>query len=124
MKPQYRKYLMQNQPYDMSGWGECKERCKKMKSHFPELQTVRGHVLFRGRPTKPEPHWWLIDSEDGEVLDPTINFELHLTQYQPHDESGPEPTGKCPNCGDYCYDSNYCCSDSCHNAYVAYLMNP
>ena len=123
MNSNYSNYLSVHQPYDMSGWGECKERCEAMLEVFPELQMVRGHVLFRGRPTKPEPHWWLVDCE-GNVLDPTINFDLHLTEYQPHDESGPEPTGECPNCSGYCYNDGVCCSDSCHNAYVAYCMNP
>lgn len=123
MNPKYEAYLKLCQPHDMSGWGECKERCEAMRVIFPELQMVRGHVLFRGRPTKPEPHWWLVDSEDN-IIDPTINFDIHLTEYQPHDESGPEPTGKCPQCGGYSYNGDYCCSDACHRAYVAYLMNP
>jgi hypothetical protein len=44
--------------------------------------------------------------------------------YFPRDESEPEPTGKCPNCGDLCYNGQTCCSDACHSAYVAYCSNP
>jgi hypothetical protein len=105
----------------MSAWGECKERCESMRAVFPELEMVRGHVsLIYG--SHQEPHWWLIGPE-GEIIDPTVTPEL-VIDYLPHDESGPEPTGKCPNCGDYSYNGDYCCSDSCHNAYVSYLMNP
>jgi len=32
------------------------------------------------------------------------------------------PTGKCPNCGEYCYDGGDCCSERCHKEYVSYLM--
>lgn len=43
--------------------------------------------------------------------------------YEPLNESDPEPTGKCPNCGAYCYDSGTCCSEECDREYAAYCMN-
>lgn len=117
----YQIYLRTHVSFDMTGWGQCRERCLIMQDLFPELKMVRGHVLFRGRPGKPEPHWWLVDTEDN-ILDPTINADIHLTSYEPHDESDPEPTGKCPNCSGYCFNGETCCSERCHNEYVAYVM--
>ena len=32
-----------------------------------------------------------------------------------------EPTGKCPNCGGYCYEGATLCSDRCEHEYMAYL---
>ena len=39
-------------------------------------------------------------------------------EYIPWDESEPQPTGKCQNCGEYVYDFNYFCSDACARAAI------
>lgn len=31
------------------------------------------------------------------------------------------PTGKCPNCGNFCYEGNYLCSGKCTKEYMTYL---
>lgn len=92
---------------------KCRDYSHAMAAAFPELKLVRGHYidLYNGT---PDPHWWLETSE-GEKVDPTLAQFLDggRGQYIPWDESNPEPTGKCMNCGGYCYDNAHHCSDAC-----------
>lgn len=100
--------------------GRCAEATSEMAAAFPELTRVRGHVPFAGREWT---HWWLV-SPDGTVIDPTADQfgPSGPVAYFPHDEAGPEPTGKCPNCGGYVYDSSTVCSEACAREYAAYVM--
>jgi len=102
--------------------GKCHAACKAMLREFPSLTMVRGHVhCFRqGIRERGFPHWWMTDA-DGSIIDPTDNQFDNVIAYEPHDEGAPEPTGLCPNCGGYCYDSMSVCSDACGNDYVGYL---
>lgn len=70
-------------------------------------------------------HWWLVDP-DGSIVDPTASqFPSNgIGEYVELDDSRPQPTGMCPNCGSECFGGNYCCSDACGRAYVAYCTNP
>jgi hypothetical protein len=109
-------------------WNMCDEWTKEMNNEFPELTRIRGQVLLTNGWYRA--HWWLVDTA-GNVIDPTASqFSSDyfggskVLNYEPRDESEPEPTGICPNCGEYCYNSKTCCSDSCHNQYVAYCMRP
>lgn len=119
MKPKYSEwidvYLLINDPR-----GHCAEATEMMKKSFPELLRVRGHVVTAFSP-QPRPHWWLIDPTTHEIVDPTESQFLCILQYLPHDESQPEPTGKCPNCGSYCYNHSSVCSDKCGEEYKAYI---
>jgi hypothetical protein len=101
-------------------WGNCKENCLKMQEEFPELELIRGHVLTAHDP-KEWTHWWL-QSPEGEVVDPTVSSTLILA-YMPWEEGSQEPIGKCPNCGEYCYDHEWMplCTESCSKAYIRYL---
>jgi len=103
-------------------YGTCAEVTLEMVAEFPELTRVRGHYYcpFWGE----REHWWLKDGE--EVIDPTFaQFPSKgAGEYVEWEEGQQEPTGMCPNCGEYCYDGGTCCSESCHNSYVAYCMNP
>ena len=116
MKKEYREWIEESS----FGRGDCAEATIAMSEAFPELRRVRGHyycVLLGERP-----HWWLV-APDGSVVDPTsVQFPSNgIGQYVEWDESQPEPTGKCPNCGGYCYDWRTVCSDTCGIEYVAFI---
>lgn len=93
--------------------GRCAEVTEAMAAAFPELTRVRGH--YDGWA-----HWWLVDAQ-GQVIDPTADQFSPGGTYVEH--VGPEPTGKCPNCGRYCYGGSFCCSDACADAYVRYVTS-
>jgi len=104
---------------DGDGYGACREVTAAMADAFPELTRIRGHYycpLWGERS-----HWWLIDAS-GNIVDPTVaQFPSKGTgEYVPWEEGAPEPTGKCPNCGGLCFNGDFCCSDNCHRAYVAF----
>lgn len=100
--------------------GKCKEATDKMISKFPELRQIRGHVRHI-LSEKLSPHWWCID-QDNNIVDPTAAQFVAIIEYIPHDETQPEPTGRCPNCGEYCYDYKSVCSDECGEEYKAYII--
>ena len=120
MRPEYQEWinnwLSKNDPY-----GKCKDACQEMSIAFPELKMVRGHYWCPYWNTRE--HWWLIIGE--EIIDPTVSqFPSNgvCAEYTPWDESQKEPTGICPNCGEYAYDSKTCCSEKCDREYAAYIM--
>lgn len=89
----------------------CAEKTLEMQAVFPELRRVRG--WYSG-----EPHWWLVDPS-GNIVDPTREQFSYEGTYVERDESEPEPTGKCFECGSYCYDgADFCCA-SCRVSYYA-----
>ncbi len=100
--------------------GTCKTVTKKMAEEFPELRRVRGHYhcWIWGK----RAHWWLIEPGD-EVIDPTADQFPSKGQerYEEWDEGQPEPTGKCLNCGEYCYNGDQVCSERCHVDFLAHL---
>lgn len=101
--------------------GRCAEVTLEMQAAFPELTRVRGHYYcpFWGE----REHWWLVD-EEGQVVDPTAaQFPSRgVGHYEPWDESRPEPTGMCPECGEYCYEGRTFCCDVHERRYMAYLQ--
>jgi hypothetical protein len=90
-----------------------------MVAMFPELRRVRGHVhtAAGGR----HPHWWCV-TPAGEIIDPTVTqFVDAVLDYEPHDDSTPEPVGKCLNCGDYVHAPRSSgCSDECERELERY----
>ncbi len=99
--------------------GKCAEATAEMIKEFPELKRVRGHVRhILG--SKLSPHWWCIDT-NGIIIDPTAVQFVAIIEYIPHDETQSEPTGRCPNCGEYCYNYDFACSDKCAEQYRAYV---
>jgi len=99
----------------------CESYSQDMLDTFPELIRVRGH--YDEPCIGKRPHWWL-KTKDGLIVDPTAEQfsgpKLYYF-YEEWDESQPEPTGKCPNCGGYCYDGLYVCSDKCEKEYSDYI---
>lgn len=108
---------------------KCAEWTQEMQAEFPELVRVRGTVLLSCLWERY--HWWLVEPETQQVVDPTaeqFGQEYYcggsrIVAYQPRDESEPEPTGMCCNCGELCYGGRTeLCSVECERAYRAYLM--
>lgn len=104
MKPQYREWIEHHAPRTPEeARGKCAEVTADMQKEFPELTRVRGHYYCHIWGERK--HWWLIDRDSSEIVDPTvIQFPSKgHGHYEPWDEGEPEPTGRCPNCGQYCY---------------------
>lgn len=124
---QYQDWIKKNLDLEKA-YGNCKEYCDAVKAQFPELILVRGH--FRDLLWGEREHWWL-KTESGEIIDPTVNqFPAYTTMamdvgpdfYEEWDENQEEPTGLCPNCGEYCFEGRYLCSNRCEVSYRAYIM--
>lgn len=117
----YAEYLRSVRKPLFDDWGNCERNVDAMLEKFPELRKVRGLVLPAVEADKGWPHWWL-EAEDGSIVDPTVAPALILF-YEPWDESQKEPIGKCPNCGDYCYEDKWMplCTEKCQKKYMAYL---
>ena len=124
MKPEYQTWIKDNVPVDCLN--TCHSITEAMQKAFPYLGRVRGHVFLSTGLERP--HFWLVDT-DGTIVDPTerqfsSDYYGHKTKvlsYDPWDESQPEPTGMCPNCGGVCYDYKDLCSERCEISYTAYL---
>ena len=119
MKQEYKIWIKQNVT---ETYGKCAKITKEMQKVFPELSRIRGHYIC---PIWGErEHWWLIDKYEN-IIDPTRGQfpSLGYGTYKPWNEGDPEPTGKCPNCGGYCYNGDSVCSKECKVEYLAYLNN-
>ena len=101
--------------------GRCFELAYELHLKFPELEITKGH--YRCPAWGDQPHWWCV-TPSGEIIDPTSGQfpSAGSGEYVPWPEGAPEPTGKCPNCGEYCYDNNETCTDKCFEEYASYLM--
>ena len=89
--------------------GMCGAVTQAMVEDFPELRRVRGH--FVAADGRQYPHWWC-ETPGGDIVDPTVaQFGGMPGDYVEH--VGPEPTGKCLNCGGYVYTGDHCCSETC-----------
>lgn len=120
MKQKYKKWISNYNQLNPDTYGMCTKATQQFLKEFPELKRVRGHVESV-LSCKPLPHWWCVDP-DGEIVDPTAKQFECITRYIKWDESQPEPTGKCPNCGEYCYDHKFVCCDACAEEYSAYVF--
>ena len=120
MKPEYQKYINNLKMTYEKAYGNCEKVCKKMNKQFPELIPIKGHYycMVWGK----RMHWWL-ETHDGTIIDPTaIQFPTKgYGVYDPWDNTQPEPTGKCPNCGEYCYEGEQVHRE-CHSAFIRSLM--
>ncbi len=102
-----------------TAYGACERVCRAMKDKFNELELIRGHYYCTNWGRRE--HWWL-KAPDGEMLDPTaIQFPSKgFGDYEELAKDTPEPTGKCPNCGEYCYNNEQVHSE-CYDAFVRSL---
>lgn len=129
MKPEYAVWIERYvRAYDDKIAGRCYGAAHQMQKDFPELTICRGYVKELGA------HWWCKTAE-GDVIDPTasqfhgprmVNAGVMILEYEEFsvEKHGPEPIGKCMNCGDLCYkdtspNSNVC-SEACEKELVVY----
>jgi len=116
MDDKYEQWIEQNVSDNCIG--QCAEITTAMMVAFPELRRVRGHHYdaIWGR----RQHWWLT-TPDNIIVDPTASqFPGRGSgEYCEWDEGKPEPTGKCMNCGDYCFDNKIVCSPGCEAELMA-----
>jgi hypothetical protein len=99
-------------------YGTCREVTKQMAKEFPELRRVRGHYYcwVWGE----QAHWWLMDL-DNRLLDPTADQFPSKGQGRYEEWEGPEPTGKCLECGEYCYNGEQV-HEHCQDEFVRSLL--
>lgn len=120
----YLDWISDNFPTPESAHCKCREATEEMVEVFPELVRVRGFAVVwepYGLPPTKAPHWWC-ETVEGVVVDPTGHqYPTEILHYEPLDESKGEPTGKCPNCGELCYQGRYTCSEKCEEEFIAYL---
>ena len=85
--------------------GTCGWAVDQMVAAFPELRRVRGHYGFT-------PHWWCV-APDGVIWDPSQRQFQVAAAYVEY--TGPDPIGKCMNCGDLIWTGTRtsACSDEC-----------
>jgi hypothetical protein len=99
--------------------GKCSSATLLMVAAFPELNRVRGFVTAYG-PRRP--HWWCV-APDGAIIDPTAAQFAGILTYE--EFVGPEPIGRCSNCGELYFAVQYepLCSATCSAEYRSYLMD-
>lgn len=100
----------------------CESATLEMQKVFPELIRKRGNIIIPLSNRKPE-HWWL-QTLDGTIIDPTEIQFVCIIEYLEHDESSPEPIGKCLLCGAYVYPgapSSNTCSKDCNDKFTKSL---
>lgn len=117
----YSDWIATNVPKDCHNL--CAETTLKMQEAFPELIRVRGEYMCLIT-NALYPHWWLVTpDEQRAVVDPTQAQFLSGPQgvYLERDESLPEPTGRCLNCGELCFAGSATCSEDCDIAARAEL---
>jgi len=124
MTDKYNQWIYKHYPTSVSAYRACEEATKLMAQQFPELKRIRGMIDVEepyDLPPTRVPHWWL-ETEHSDIVDPTAHqYPTKILKYIPWDESKGEPTGKCPNCGDFCFNNKTCCSDKCSKEYIQYL---
>lgn len=119
LDPSLFQYMEWIRNYSGETWRKCSEVTLEMNEEFPELIRTRGHVEIAESPN-PQQHWWL-ETTDGKVVDPTAGQWSMILCYHPWEEGAEEPTGKCPNCGEYSYRGRLLCSSRCDKEYAAYI---
>jgi hypothetical protein len=119
MRPEYSAWIKAN--VDGDGFGFCRSYAEKMVKAFPELRVVRGHyycVVWGQRG-----HWWC-ETEAREIVDPTA-AQFPSKGAGVYDgftgDDSELPTGRCPNCGEFCFHGKSFCSDDCGRSYVAWI---
>lgn len=109
MPQNYQQWIAAHQPTDPRG--QCVEMTRRMADVFPELRRVRGHYYC---PIEGErhTHWWLI-APSGVVIDPTADQFPSCGHGDYEEYDGPEPTGKCLDCGALLFGPLTFCNAEC-----------
>lgn len=103
MLQRYKEWINEHYPTKESARLQCEQSAIAMQEEFPELKRVRGNVLVG---LSYRPHWWLVDRDQTEVVDPTAHqWETKVLEYNGLPEDAEEPLGKCINCGELSYKS-------------------
>lgn len=113
----------------------CWTATEKLVKAFPELRKVRGWAHYRYNLTWQadyecwDEHWWC-ETADGKIVDPTDGQWLDdrggvVYGYEEYDTDvhGPDPIGKCMDCGDLIFPGGYdtwACSESCSASLRSY----
>ena len=93
--------------------GMCKHYSELMVKVFPELRLAKGWYID---PTCIQhPHWWCVTPQ-GIIIDPTVEQFMLGGTYKEYD--GPEPTGRCYNCGALVFEMRNFCSGDCEGQYL------
>jgi len=118
---EYMRWIELNVPDYEAAYGKCREVTEAMVQEFPDLERVRGH--YYDAHIGEREHWWCV-TKSGQVVDPTAKQfpDAGNGVYVPWNEGDPEPTGKCLECGEYCYDNKQFCCDNHEAAFRASLM--
>lgn len=127
MEPRYADWIARYVLGDTTG--DCAAWTLQMQRVFPELRRVRGHVCPANagalgtslQPPEGYPHWWLVTAA-GAIVDPTVAQFPWPVHYTPWQEGQPEPTGKCYECGAYCYGGKDFCSQAHAAQYAVAVM--
>jgi hypothetical protein len=119
IKQRYKEWITKYNQKHKRVYGLCAQATLEMAAAFPELQRVRGFA-HDGLNGKPSEHWWLKDG-DNTIIDPTGKQFLCIVEYEEWDEEREEPTGKCLNCGAYCYHGQHSCTEECAEEFAASL---
>lgn len=92
----------------------CNTATKDMIESFPELKREKGWIHLDDLGWKIE-HWWCVDLESNEIVDPTEAQFDNIVKYEAYDKliHGPLPTGKCMDCGEFVYDNETFCNIEC-----------
>lgn len=117
MVKNYQQWIAAHQPTDPRGL--CVMMTLKMVEAFPELRRVRGHYYC---PMSGEQytHWWLM-AADGSIIDPTADQFLSCGAGVYEEYAGPEPTGKCLDCGALLFGPLTFCDATCAYRTAQYL---
>lgn len=104
----------------------CKKYCELMIQVFPELELKCGLVKLSSN--KNEEHYWTMNKETFEIIDPTkeqflpefiIQYnELYIVELNNKGLS----VNLCPNCGQRFVGNMYCCSEFCCNQFLASMQ--
>ncbi len=73
-------------------------------------------------PTCQKPYTGFVD--DGSIKEYRISGMCQSCQdsvFGKPDLPNGLPTGKCPNCGNMCYNDEFTCSKSCETSYMRYI---
>lgn len=97
----------------------CREATAQMVKDIPRLTRHRGHVeSFAGYRHQ---HWWCLDG--CIVVDPTASqFSKYGGVYHYDEFTGPEPTGKCADCGELIFNREIFCNDVCAQNTLEYMQ--